>query len=1781
MNKIYKTVFNRALGVFQVAHEYARANSGQGRGAAAGGRIRIASPALRMLSALSLPLWFAGGAEAACINNGPDRNIQAKGPGSGCTISAPGPLVYKNLDLNNLPTNAVIEVDSGNSVDVNTANLTLEASGDGKHGIMLTGERSGVSLSSNSPGSVTKITTTGDHASGIYVKGPDFFFDSPSNHELQITTQGEGAHGIHILTEENRGGQVTPNNFKITTTGAGAHGVVMSGRPTTPGGAFAPQNSGTITVSGSEANGMVFENGARYTYFGAETINVAQAGSAMIVARGVGTEVTLQTKLLGTATAPDTWGLRVLDGAMARDTDGNFKLSGRALEVSGNGSVYGNVDGLQGSRVLVGAGGMLNYIKGSGGTELGSLEGAGTVRWNGSPLLIGVSSYGPNDSMVDNADFSGSFVDSGNGGIIKQGSLTQILSGTGNKVAQVYVEGGGTLKFTQNGVFETSGDYITYAGSTTEIGNRSSSLKIGGQFQQEAGATLKVQPGQADDFTSITADSAVLGGDLIVTGFTFSPGALNRASEVLGKDYTLIKTTGSTGIQGDFDKINTGGSGVDYLVTGTRKANLDRDYLLNFKLAWTDGGKTAGTGDFTLAEGTGFTMDRALTTQSVPAGGFDSGWLGDSLTKKGEGNLALAAVNRYTGRTTVERGHLRTLVSEAIAASSGLTMNGGNFSLAPGVTQTLQDLQGSAGSLSLSGGTLNLLQGSFAGVIDDGKRSTGGVDVPGGSLLKSGSGTLILTGDNTYTGSTTITKGTLQIGDGTTAGRLASARIINNDRLVFNLNGDAEYAGILALPDTGNPPSGEGSLTKMGSGTQTLSGSDSTQVSVDVKAGTLAFTQNGLFTTGNLTTRDGATTDIGQTGSFLIIGNRFTQENDATLRVTLGSNGTAGPQQVPDIQAISAQLGGKLFISGFQTGYLPAKASDILNTPYTLIRTTDGITGNFSNAPQDSIPSGIDYLTVGSSIGANDAPGGRGQDYNLRFNLAWTEGGQALGTGDFTLLRAADSFDVDLVLGDQTPPTGGFASRWDGTTLTKKGPGSLVLSAQNSYTGATTVESGNLFLAGNGTIARSRRVDLKNASSTLDLRFLGVGVVDGPSSATVNNLSGVTGSRIILAGDSDITPQTLSPKTLVIHNAANQDSTGNTLFAGVISDNGLGGRLTKTGTGTLILSGNNTYTGTTTITEGSLQIGDGGTTGSLQSTRIDNTGTLTFSRSNELAYTGTLSGTGTLIKDGVGSLILSGQTGYTGDTHLKAGTLVLDGSRGGAQLTSNIIGQSGSTFGLINGARLTGWIDPTHVNIDGASTWNMTANSIIDTMTLAGTVNFVAPASTPMAVGRTLTANNWVGQGGTVKLHSTLGNSASGNSASVTDKLILNGGTATGRTLLQVLNAGGLGDQTTGNGITIVDAINGATTESAAFSLAGNVVLAGPYRYTLKRGGTGAGAEDDWFLTSQQDNSGGGLPNYREETSLYPTLGSQGLAFANASLGTLHERIGSSTHPAEARNERRAWGRVLGEETRRTHGANLDASLTALQVGSDLWVHTEGEQRHSVGLYGTAGNGRGKAEHRNPKTGAERKAGSTDLDAYALGAYYTLLSDSGFYVDLVAQGNFLNNKSDSVNGMSLKSDADGWSLSAEAGKRYALNSGWAIEPQAQLSGHTLHLDNARDAAGSISFDTSRQDTLRLGTRLIHSWKSDNPTALQQGEAWLGASVLNSFNESGGARFAMATQGDVRFDSPEMGTRLRLQGAVDGNVSRNVSVNARLGYEQSLDSKGWNNWSGQVGVKIDF
>ncbi|MGJ7515264.1 autotransporter outer membrane beta-barrel domain-containing protein [Pseudomonas baetica] len=1268
-----------------------------------------------------------------------------------------------------------------------------------------------------------------------------------------------------------------------------------------------------------------------------------------------------------------------------------------------------------------------NYYGYFTGTTL--VDNGGTLKGAGDDFPKNINNNGRVQfEQVTDAAYGG--VISGTGMVTKSGSGRLELTGKNTHTGGTNVDAG-TLALSGAGTLGASTGITTVTGGTLDLGGTTQTQATLNQFGGTVqGGTLNLGTYQLNDGT-LAADSTVNASNL----FDFRSGTANGVLRGAG---AVQKTTA--------DSVTVAGA-------GSQVASVEvKDGTLRFEQA----GAFTTTGNYTTQAGATTDLGRDHSTLAVGGVFTQAANATLKVTLDATRPVIRADSARLDGLFTfdgfspnatlpVKASEVTQRVYTLIQTTNGVT---GDFTNGQNANTDLDYLLRGA-HISADGKDYNLGfrmawtdggqaqgTGNFTvkddtafqvdTVLADQSAPAGGFASgwDGKSLNKSGGGLLELSAANTYTGGTTVDAGTLALTGAGTLGASTGTTTVSGGTLdlggtaqtqtalkqfggtvqsgTLNLGTYQLSGGTLAADTTVNA-SGlfdfragtangvlhGGALQKTTADSVTVAGAGSQVASVEVQGGTLRFEQTDAFTTtGNYTTQAGATTDLGRDHSTLAVGGVFTQAANATLKVTLDATR-------PVIKADSASLDGLFTFDGFSPNATSAvKASEVTQRLYTLIQATNGVTGDFTNS--QNAQTGLDYLLRDGHISAD------GKNYNIGFRMAWNDGGQTQGTGDFTV-KDDTAFQIDTILADQSLPAGGFASGWDGKSLSKSGGGLLVLSAANTYTGSTTLNGGTL------------RTDVADSFASSSDVIVNDGVLDlNGNDQTANRLAG-TGGEIRLNG-----------ATLTANNSTTAD---NTAYGGDITDG------TKAGS---------------------------------------------------------------LIKTGDGTLTLTGQTGWTGITELRGGELVLDGIDGGAQLTSNIIGTRGTRLTLQNGASLTGWIDPTDVKIDSTSIWRMTDSSLVDNVDLAGAIQFVEPTTLPLSQGRTLTASNWVGRGGTVELYTVLG-----DDRSVSDRIVIDGGRATGTTGLIIRHAGGNGAQTD-QGIRVVETRNGATTETDAFSLAPTsdgyragtgTIAAGAYDYYLVRGGNN-GVADDWYLSSvdcvndrslcEQPDTPMPSQRFRPEVGSY--LNNKEAA-STMLIHTLHDRQFSAQSDDESTSgDTNGWLRVVNKSSDRTGAGRQDLSdtISLIHGGGDLLHFSDGADGSvrvgAMGAYGTSDN---RADN-----GSLSSHGS--VNGYSVGVYGTWFGHqdtrSGPYVDSwLMYGKFDNQ----VKGQGLESEdyrSSNLSASLETGYSIAIHESkdtkLYIEPQAQVINSKYRANSHTEHTGTVvSGQVDTTLTTRLGVRL--------------------------------------------------------------------------------------------------
>ncbi|EBA6068032.1 fibronectin-binding autotransporter adhesin ShdA [Salmonella enterica] len=1272
--------------------------------------------------------------------------------------------------------------------------------------------------------------------------------------------------------------------------------------------------------------------------------------------------------------------------------------------------------------------------------------------------------------------------------------------------------------------------------------------------------TLTLQDGSQINATLDTANSS----PIIKAANVTLDGTLNLSStatfvapetdEHFGS-VTLIDS--QTAITTDFDSVTLDADTSampDYLtINAGVDANDNTNYELSTGLSWYAGANSARAahGTFTVDADSTFTVTSELDETTA-----NSNWGGSKLTKQGDGMLILSNTGNDYGDTEIDGGIL--------AAKDAASLGTGDVTIAENA------------KLALSQGTLD-------------NNVTGE-----GQIVKSGSDELIVTGDNNYSGGTTISGGTLTADHADSLG-----------------SGDIDNSGVLQVGEgeLENTLSGSGSLVKTGTGELTLSGDnsysggttidDGVLIAANVNAlgggdvynaGTLKLDAEGEFNLANVTTQSGATTELAK-GTTLNV-DSLTQQADSTLNIDLSkANGESA------IIADSVTLGGTLNVTGI--GSVTDSWTPEAYT-YTLINSDSAITSDFDNLTVAGMNrEDVDFLTIDGKVDEAD-----NTHYDLTASLSWYADRDNATTdahGTFTLSDPDGSFNVAATLTD-VDDTLDAGSRWDGKSLTKEGAGTLILSGDNDYSGGTTINEGTL-VAASTTALGTGLVD-NNATLVLDAdgEVNAVGGITTHSGATTQLALGTSldlgdsaliqqdGSTLNVELNSDSVQPLITGGSatlggdLVVSDASLQARASDAEFQSfklMDMDSDISGDFTSL---TMNLTDQPDYltvTGTINPEDASEYLLTEGLSWNATATSATPAhGSFTLGAGDSFEVTSVLgdkTGNGdwdgkTLTKLGAGKLTLSGANTYSGDTNVQEGTLWLsgDGTIGemGSQQAVNVA--SGATFGGSNGTTVNGKVTNEGTLVFGDSEETGAIFTLNGDLINMGTMTSGSSSSTP---GNTLYVDgNYTGNGGSLYLNTVLG-----DDDSATDKLVITGD-ASGTTDLYI-NGIGDGAQTT-NGIEVVDV--GGVSTSDAFVLK-NEVNASLYTYRLYWNES----DNDWYLASKaqsdDDDSGGDVtppdddsdvtpsddgddggnvtppddggdvaPQYRADIGAY--MGNQWMA-RNLQMQTLYDREGSQYRNADGS----VWARFKAgkvESEAVSGNIDMDSNYSQFQLGGDILAWGNGQQSVTVGVMASYINADTDSTGNRGADGSQFTS-SANVDGYNLGVYATWFADaqthSGAYVDSWYQYGFYNNSVESGDAGSESYDSTANAVSLETGYRYdiALSNGNTVSltPQAQVVWQNYSADSVKDNYGTrIDGQDGDSWTTRLGLRVDGKLYKGSRTVIQPfAEAnWLHTSddVSVSFDDA-----------TVKQDLPA--NRAELKVGLQADIDKQWSVRAQV------------------------
>ena len=981
-----------------------------------------------------------------------------------------------------------------------------------------------------------------------------------------------------------------PSAVRVATEpGQGFYGRPWNFAPAAPAGRgawFAPAASAWTTRAGGTAfsspgpTGPVTNN--IYTAPGDYTIDSTDAPSNTFTGIGAGDSFTVGGSLqIG---YHHTGSFSQIDGSVTVQSSGD-----------GTGFVLGLFAGSSGTYTLIG--GTLSAVNGYvGASGSGTMNhGAGTASFSnilfvglgdGSNGTYNLSNTGSLNALYENiGDYSGSsghFVQSGGTNTTQSLFLSQFVGGQGT-----YLLSAGTL--TVSGGINVNNGTFTQTGGSASTGLlylAYGDARAAGAYVM-SGGTLDIQPNNAGaNFVLGTFGSGTFtqtGGTVTDLGTSFDSNLILGFQSGASGTYHLDGGTLSV-----FGVRSQGGQSTFDFNGGTLQARADNGSFVTGlnTVRVRDGGAVIDTNGFNV------TIPQTLTHSTVSGDNATDG----GLTKVGSGTLTLTANNTYTGGTFINGGTLVPGSSGAISTGN-ITFGGGTLQFGTNSDYSAR-IKNSTGAISLdiSGRIIN-----FANALDSSNS---------GGLTKLGSGSLLLYGANTYTGTTTVSAGLLAVAGGST-GSLNSPLIVT--------------------------------------------GTSANNAQMYLTGGTLLASNEVIGIQGS--------------GTFLQINGFSTNTVAGTLILGLLPSDT-GTYSLGDgiLQAAQVTGASSTSVFNFQGGVLRAGASDNPGDP---TNPTTFFGGAFT-ANVRSYGAGINTngfnVTIASNLlhstiaGDNATDGGLTKlgagTLTLAGNNTYNGGTFVYGgtlQGNTASLRGNIRDNANLVFNQTTDGTFASVISGDGT-FTKMGAGTLTLTGNNTYTGSTNVRAGTLAItAGSTGSAQSNyRVDGTGATVNLSGGALAAAVESvGINYASVFNQSGGTNTvaTYLLLGDFAGTSGTynLNGGTLQTPQVAKGGTQGSAFFnfnggtlqagsdnAGflqglttanvrnggavidtnghnvtvaqpllhstIAGDNATDGGLTKLGAGTLTLAGNNTYNGGTTLNAGTLVLGNGTNTAALRGT---------------------------------------------------------------------------------------------------------------------------------------------------------------------------------------------------------------------------------------------------------------------------------------------------------------------------------------------------------------------------------------------------------------------------------------------------------------------------------------------------------------------------------------------------------------------------------------------------
>ena len=1005
---------------------------------------------------------------------------------------------------------------------------------------------------------------------------------------------------------------------------------------------FATRTINTTGFSGA-ASGVVNLGGLSGTV--GNTLVINQSGAS-----------TYNGTFIGTGAGLTKTGSGVLTLTGASTFTGPLTINGGTIDTTGGGTLADTLDATVGSSgaYIVGANDLIHSLNNSGVTTVKATlglttftnTGSGTATVKGGLLASGdVTNAGGMTFAAASTESIGGAL-SNTGSLTSQGTLSVTGLFTNDTGATATLGAAGSSSFSS----------LTNKGTLTS----SSPITVSGAVINSASGVMTLNAGSQPQFGSLTNSGAVTANDYLVVNGAYvqtagsltatdslQTGSFSGAGGVVhlnngsvffinqSADGTFAGTIDGTGSLVQQGTANLTLTGVD-TYTGSTQINsgatlslanagsIANSFGVNdngiFDISATNTGaliKTLAGGGLVKLGAEPLTLTAAFTT-------FDGVIQGTGALTVAAGGEVLTGTNTYGGVTTINSGANLSLTGTGSIASSSNVVDNGTFNIS-GTTAgaSIVTLSGSGG-VSLGAQPLSLTNASttFSG------------DIYGSGALAINAGTETLSGNNDYTGVTTIAANAQLNLSGANGAISASSNVI--DHGVFDISATNSGAAIITLSGDGAVNLGAVPLYLTNAST-TFSGVIGGASGLAVTGGTETLTGGNTYT-GVTQIWSGATLSISSAG-------RINKSSGVV------DNGTFNISSSASGQSITTLSGSGLVNLGANTLTL-TKAFDVFDGVIqgagglTVAAGTEALTGANTYSGVTLINSGAILQLTGTGAIATSA--------NVNDNGTFSIAGKTTGASIVTLSGAGSVVlgSNTLTLTNASTTFSGVISGLGGLTVSH---GTETLTGVNTFYGLTTVAAGaRLNLVGAGSLVNS-----------------GDPLVNG-----IFDISGASGgtSVVSLSGTGTVV---LGAQTLTLTGATDT-------FSGTIG--GTGG-LTVAG-GTEILTGNNGYTGLTTINPGAALVLTGGGSIGASSGVVDN-GVFDFSGASGGVTINSLSGTGVVNAGTNGLTIVNGSSSFTGNISGSGSFGV-----GGGQQTLN----GSSTFSSVSvtGGGVLDVGDPSH-----------------------------------------------------------------------------------------------------------------------------------------------------------------------------------------------------------------------------------------------------------------------------------------------------------------------------------------------------------------------------------------------------------------------------------------------------------------------------------------------------